>query len=71
MPAFLQLEPNVQVQVLQDGVGRGQLATEPALSGALQVVLTLYVQVSLEQVVHNDEPHLHHQMTLLALWTYP
>lgn len=67
MPAFFQLEPNVQVQVLEDGVGRGQFAAEPALSGALQVVLALYVQVSLEQVVHYDEPHLHHQSEHLLI----
>lgn len=59
MPAFFQLESNVQVQVLQNSVGRGQLAAEPALSGALQVILTLYVQVSLKQVVHDNEPYLH------------
>lgn len=58
MPALLQLESNVQVQVLQDSVGRGQFATEPALSGPFQIILALDVQISPKQVVHHNEPHL-------------
>ena len=58
MPALLQLEAHVQVQVLQDGVGGGHLPTEPALGGALQVVLALDMQVCLKQVVHDYEAHL-------------
>ena len=59
MPALLQLEPDVQIQVLQNGVGRGHFPAEPALCGALQVVFPLYVQVCLKQVVHHNESHLH------------
>lgn len=58
MPAFLQLEADVKVQVLQNGVGSGHLPSEPALSGAFQIILALDVQVGLKQVVHDDEAHL-------------
>ena len=64
MPPLLQLESDVQVQVLQDGVGRGHFATEPALGGPFQIVLTLDVQISLKQVVHHNEPHLHQQSSI-------
>lgn len=66
MPALLQLEMYVQIQILQDGVGRGQFAAEPALSGPLQVVLALDVQICLKQVVHHYEPHLHLQLDIDA-----
>ena len=58
MPAFLQLETDVKVQVLQNGVGGGHLPTEPALGGPLQIILALDVQVCLKQVVHDYEAHL-------------
>ena len=59
MPAFFQFEVDVEVQILEDGVGSGDLAAEPALCGALQVILALHIQICLEQVVHDYEPHLH------------
>ena len=58
MPAFFQLEVDVEVQVFEDGVGAGYLPTEPALGGPLQVVLALYMQICLEQIVHDYEAHL-------------
>ncbi len=63
MPAFLQLEADVKVQVLQNCVGSGHLPTEPALCGALQIILALDVQVGLKQVVHDYEAHLRQQQT--------
>jgi hypothetical protein len=58
MPAFLQLEADIKVQVLQNGVGSGHLPTEPALCGALQIIFALDVQVCLEKVVHDYEAYL-------------
>ena len=66
MPALLQLEVYVQIQVLQDGVCRGQLAAEPTLGGALEVVLALDVQICLKQVVHHYETHLHLRVDINA-----
>lgn len=71
MPAFLQLESNVQVQVLQDSVGRGHFAAEPALSGPFQVILALDVQISLKQVFHHNEPHLHFQYRVINIMQLP
>ena len=67
MPALLQLESNVQVQVLQNSVGRWHFATEPALSGPFQIILTLDVQISLKQVVHHNKPHLHQQSSMFSV----
>lgn len=59
-PAVLQLERHVNVQILEDGTGAGGNPTEAALCGPLQVILPVDLQVSLHQVVHDDEAHLEH-----------
>lgn len=60
MPAFLQLQLNVQVQVLQNGACSVRLcsACPPSLCTALQVVPPVYRQRRLKQVVHHYEAHL-------------
>ena len=64
MPALLKLKPDVQIQVFQNGVRGGHFPAEPALCRALQVILPLYMQVCLEQVVHHNEPHLRQQRSV-------
>lgn len=60
MPALLQLELDVEVQVFEDGAGPVWLGCTlaPALGAALQIVPPVDGQGRLEQVVHDNEAHL-------------
>ena len=55
VPALLQVDAEVQVQVLQHGAAPGGRAAQ---RGALEVVLPLHRQAGREQVVHHHEAHL-------------
>lgn len=60
MPALLQLQLHVQIEVLQHSACLGRIcAAGPPKRAALEVVLLPYGQCALEHIVHDDEPHLH------------